>query len=192
MRRSLVTARAGAVSGRHFLLELAHVLRDGGRLCSLGRWPPWRRRPQPRAEEVAELLITILDEAVTDYWKDFEVKLVSSLACARVEADPPRGLDGRARVASDKLLVKSGFVRDGRPNHPGAEVDFELTAALAKYLGGPDAKLSQEYRLGVRMGYRDGFLGLPPCTLGSLAGPPEVEIAEWAANYSSARHIEDR
>ena len=132
----------------------ARELRDGGGLRSPGRWPPWRRRLHPRAEEVAELLNTILDEAVADYGEDSEVKLESSLACARVEADPLRGLDGRARVALEKLLAKSGFERDGRPNHPGAEVDFDLTAALAKYLGDPDAKLPQKYRLGVRMGYR--------------------------------------
>ena len=91
VRRSLVSARAGAVSGRHFLLELAYVLGSFvmEEECVRGRWLPWRRRRQP-AEEVAELLNTILDEAVADYGKDFEVMLVSSLACSRVEADPLR------------------------------------------------------------------------------------------------------
>ena len=103
----LVSARAGAVSGAHVLgsfeMEEACVRH--------GRWPPWRRRLQPRAEEVAELHNTILDEE-----KDFELRLVSSLACARVEADPLRGLDGRARVASEKLLVKNGFGRAAQPS----------------------------------------------------------------------------
>ena len=44
-------------------------------MCSPGRWPPWRRRLQPSAE-VAKLLNTILDEAVADYGKDFEARLV--------------------------------------------------------------------------------------------------------------------
>ena len=115
-------------------------LRDEGGLCSPGCWPPWRRKSQPRSEDVEESINTISDEAIANYGKDFEVKLVSSLVCLRVEADPPRGLDGRARVAVEKLRAKNGFVRDGLPNHPGAEVDFELTAALAKCLEDPDAK----------------------------------------------------
>ena len=155
-------------------------------MCSPGRWPPWRRRLQPRAEEVAELLNTILDEAVADYGKDFEVRLVSSLACARVEADPLRGLDDRARVALEKLLAKSGFARDGRPNHPGAEVDFELITALAKHLGDPDAKFPQMYRLGVRMGYRRRLPRTPAVyprkSRWAAHVGTEVEIAEWAAN----------
>ena len=119
VRRSLVSARAGAVSGRHFLLELVHVLgrfvmEEGS--CSPGRWPPRRRRLQPRAEEVAELLNTILEEAVANYGKDFEVRLVS-LACARVDADPLRGLDDRARMVLEKLLAKSGL-REGRAAQP--------------------------------------------------------------------------
>ena len=162
----------------------ARELRDGGGMCLPGRWPPWSRRLQPRAEEVAELLNTILDEAVADYGKDFEVGLVSSLACARVEADPLRGLDGRARVALEKLLAKSGFGRDGRPNHPGAEVDFDLTAALAKYLGDPDTKLPQKYKLGVRMGYRRRLprtsAVYPRKSHWAAHVGTEVEIAEWA------------
>ena len=168
----------------------------GGGMCSPGRWPPWRRRLQPRAEEVAELLNTILDEPVADYGKDFEVRLVSSLACARVEADPLRGLDDRVRVALEKLLAKSGFARDGRPNHPGAEVDFELIAALAKHLGDPDAKFPKKYRLGVRMGYRLRLPRTPAVyprkSRWAAHVDTEVEIAEWAANYSSARHIGDK
>ena len=43
VRRSLVTARAGAVSGRPFAAGVsarARELRDGGGLRSFGRWPP--------------------------------------------------------------------------------------------------------------------------------------------------------
>ena len=113
------------------------------------------------------------------------MRLVSSLACARVEADPLRGLDDRARMASEKLLAKSGFARDGRPNHPGAEVDFELIAALAKYLGDPDAKFPQKYRFGVRMGYRPRLPGTPAVyprkSRWAAHVGAEVEIAEWAA-----------
>ena len=152
----------------------ARELRDGGGMCSPGRWPPWRRRLQPRAEEVAELLNTILDEAVADYGKAFEVRLVSSLACARVEADPLRDLDGRARVALEKLLAKSGFGRDGRPNHPGAEVDFELTAALAKYLGGPRRQAPSE----VQARGTHGLSAAASYILGSLAGPPTL-VRRW-------------
>ena len=109
------------------------------------------------------------------------MKLVSSLACLRVEADPPRGLDGRARVAVEKLWAKNGLVRDGLPNHPGAEVDLELTAALAKCLEDPDAKPlpppspPQKYRT-----YWAAHVGT------------DVVVAEWAANHSSAWHIEDK
>ena len=63
------------------------------------------------SQATTTLLNTILDEAVADYGKDFEVRLVSSLACARVEADPLRGLDDRACVALEKLLAKSSDVQ---------------------------------------------------------------------------------
>ena len=118
------------------------------------------------------------------------------MASARVEADPLCGVDDWASVALEKLLAKSGFARDGRPFHPGAEVDFELIAALAKCLADPDVKFPQRYWLGVRMGYRRRLPRTPAVyprkSRWAAHVGTEVEIAEWAANYSSARHIEDK
>lgn len=168
-------------------------LRDGGGLCSPGRWPPWRREFPPLGVKVAKVLDEILDEAAVTLGKDFEIRLVSSLACGRVDSDPLRGLDLLAKRALEALLGENGFVRDERAEHPGKVIDFELLGALAAALGDPDAQAMDQYRSGVRLGYRRRLPRTRAVWERKKHWPnhvgADVAEADWVANYSSAALI---
>ena len=59
-------------------------LRDGGGLCSPGRWSPSRRRLPDLGLDIAALLDSVIDEAEHSHGQGFGRRVVCELACGRV------------------------------------------------------------------------------------------------------------
>jgi hypothetical protein len=172
------------------------TLRDGGGLCSPGRWPPSRRRLPRAGAEVAGILHEILDGAAQTHGEKFEEKLVCALACGKVEEDPLNGLDKIAKKKLEDCLARDSFVRDDACLHPGHVIDFELVAALARKCQDPDAEGMVDYRAGIRLGHLRRMPRTPAVCERKARWSKHVgndtEHGGWSHNYNSAAAITDK
>ena len=165
-------------------------LRDGGGLCSTGRWPPERRCLPASGVELAN----VLKDFIVDYEKSREEgfwrRLVCALACGRVDTDPILDLAPRSKAVLETFLMAKGFARDGRQLHPSAVIDFELMEGLARHLQDPDHAILRLYSSGVFIGWGQRMPRTPAVFERKHKWKKHVgdrsEGVEWASNYKSA------
>jgi hypothetical protein len=173
----------------------ARGLRDGGGLCSPGRWPPPLRRLPPAAVPIADILDGVCSDFEAKFGDGFGRRLVCKLACGKVEDDPLLGMETLARSRVVQHAESLGFVRDGAPEHPANVIDFELLAFLARHLGDPDWSVLRVYRRGVRLGWHHRLPRTPAVCVrkvrwASHVGDTQGSV-EFSANYRSAEEIDD-
>ena len=173
----------------------ARGLRDGGGLCSPGRWPPSRRRLPPLGTTLATLLIKVVEEAEQSHGEGFCRRVVGQLACGRATDDPLRGMDQVAARKVEEAMALRGFARDGLPEHPGNVIDMELLGFVARELGDPDWRALAIYRRGVRLGWHHRMPRTPAVYERKTRWAPQVGDAgsaqAWASNYRSVEAVGD-
>ena len=173
----------------------ARGLREGGGLCSPGRWPPSKRRLPPLGAELADLLGATMQEAEHARGKGFGRRVICQLACAQAADDPLQGLDVIAAQRVEEFMVRRGFRRDGRPEHPGNVIDLELLGFVARELGDPDWRAVAIYRRGVRLGWHHRLPRTPAVYERKTRWAPQVGDAEgaqeWASNYHSVEEVSE-
>ena len=165
--------------------------RDGGGLCSPGLWIPARRRYPPAGRHYLEAVRALVDEAEVSHGRGYGLRVVCSLASAKVDADPFEGLELQLKKSFVKILQKEqGFRRDGADNHPAAGIDFELLGAIAAHMKDPDAAVAALYRTGVPLGWRERLPRTPAVferkTHWARHVGHEGASSEWTGNYRSA------
>ena len=129
-------------------------INDGGGICSPGRWVPSSRKLLPFAAKVTGALETVVVEIEAQEGEGYWSRVVCSLACNKVDADPLKGADIKAAAAITKLVETEGFRRDGKANHQACSIDFELLGELARRMDDPDYRMCELMSEGVPIGWQ--------------------------------------
>ncbi len=134
--------------------ERRRVLIDGAGICSLGRWPPWRR-PQPSAPKLVRLRQLLIDSINNfEYWIGESARtLFGRLARGGVTDNPFP--DSFMRELTDAALaifqdgVYSGWPRAGDRPQP---IKLRLLQAILHEADDPDVAGLDRFSSGVRIG----------------------------------------
>ena len=96
-----------------------------------------------------------MDRLISRRGRDEPARLVGLLAAGRAKDDPVDEAARELRARLEDILGRSGFVRDGTPEHIANVVDLELFAGVLRACGDPDAEVLMSFRSGVPLGWRE-------------------------------------
>ena len=128
-------------------------MRDGGGICSPGRWPPSRRILPPQARRLMNLLDSAMDPVDQD-------SLAVKIVLGKISEPPLQMVAFDTRSRLEELLKTEGFHRR-RPKPSSQVIDFGLLEAVARWLGDPDPQIAEMCLDGVRIGYDEKILPSP-------------------------------
>eukprot|EP00438_Fugacium_kawagutii_P005911 Skav229261 [mRNA] locus=scaffold952:21426:24141:- [translate_table: standard] len=150
----------GDQEGRRGLMKAfykgkSRSVHDGLGLCSMGRQSCRYRRYQPSrlAAKLKAVFWDSLDSWLEGKGKPFELKLISSLLCGKVEEQPFEQLLELIKKSWSQVLEKEGKSVTSRQGDRSSAVDLRLLLALAGEVGDPDYSYLEEMATtGVKLG----------------------------------------
>ena len=178
----------------------SRAVHDGLGLCSMGRQGcKFRKhRPSRLASQLKEIFWRSLDSWLEEKGKQFELKLISSLLCGKVEEQPFEGLPELVKESWGKVLKDWGKEAGPRKGDRRSAVDLRLLRTIAEEMGDPDSDyLGEMAGTGVRLGAESEVPRIPEVYEEKVKWPlPAASEVSWSEeqvrdNYkSAAEHLD--